>query len=702
MAGAVLGEETSRKMDDERLVTKGEIDDILKYYHLKPVTVPEEIQGIEEQIEYCLRPYGMMKRNVTLPGGWYKDCAGPILAFWKDTGLPEALLPDPVHGYYYRKNGKRIRVNRKNEDLFERSACCFYAALPQRKIGITDLFSFLKKCVTLADILWLVFLTVLTTVAGMAVPRLNALLTGMVLDTRDQMFLAGTAVFMITIAVVSKCLGIVRSLMMNRLEVRTSLSIEAAVMMRIIGLPAGFFKQYNAGNLSSRIGAVNQLCSLLLGTVLSTGITSLSSLLYIAQIFRFSSAMVIPSLMVILAQVLMSVVSTIVQMRITKETLELSAKESGMNFALINGIQKVRLAGAEKRAFARWGNLYAQEARILYDPPLFIKINSALTALIPLLGNIVLYYTAVQSRMSVSDYVGFTGAYGAVMGAFTSLAGIALSIAHIKPILDMAEPILQAEPEYNEEKEIVTGLDGRIEINDLCFRYNDSMPYVINKLSLNIRAGEYIAFVGATGCGKSTLVRLLLGFETPDKGAIFYDGKDLSGLDLRSLRKRIGVVTQDGGLFQGDIFSNISISAPQMTMKEAWEAAEIAGIADDIREMPMGMFTMISEGQGGISGGQKQRLMIARAVAPKPKILILDEATSALDNRTQKQVADSLDRLNCTRIVVAHRLSTIRHCDRILVFGNGKIQEEGTYEELIARNGYFAELVERQRLDIHQ
>ena len=216
---------------------------------------------------------------------------------------------------------------------------------------------------------------------------------------------------------------------------------------------------------------------------------------------------------------------------------------------------------------------------------------------------------------------------------------------------------------------------------------------------MSMKTGSRVAFVGTTGCGKSTLIRLLLGFETPEKGAVYYDGKDLSKLDLPSLRRRIGAVTQDGALFQGDIYSNIVISAPQLTLDEAWAAAELAGIADDIRAMPMGMQTVISEGQGGISGGQKQRLMIARAVAPKPRILLFDEATSALDNKTQKQVSDALDSLDCTRIVVAHRLSTIRHCDRILVLDKGRIVEDGDYETLVAKNGLFAELVARQRLD---
>ena len=213
-----------------------------------------------------------------------------------------------------------------------------------------------------------------------------------------------------------------------------------------------------------------------------------------------------------------------------------------------------------------------------------------------------------------------------------------------------------------------------------------------------MRPGQYVAVVGRTGCGKSTLMRLLLGFETPQKGAVYYDGHDLASLDAASLRRNIGVVLQNGKLFQGDIFSNIVVSAPWLTLDDAWEAAEMAGIADDIRAMPMGMRTMISEGSGGVSGGQRQRLTIARAIAPKPKILMFDEATSALDNITQRTVAESLDSLKCTRLVIAHRLSTIRECDRIVVLDGGHIAEDGTYDELVEAGGLFAELVKRQQL----
>ena len=417
------------------------------------------------------------------------------------------------------------------------------------------------------------------------------------------------------------------------------------------------------------------------------------------SIFNYAPALVVPAPMVIVATIVFSVLSMLLQMKISKTEMEYGSKESGMTYAMISGIQKIKLSGAEKRAFARWGNLYAKSAELTYNPPTFLKINSVISMAISLAGTYAMYYAAIESHISVADYYAFNVAYGMVSGAFMSLVSIALSVANIKPVLDMAKPVLEAVPEIAEGKQVLTRISGGIELNNVSFRYSEHMPLVLDNLSLKIRPGQYVAVVGTTGCGKTTLMRLLLGFEKPQKGAVYFDGKDISTVDLKSLRQKIGVVLQDGKLFSGDIYSNITISAPHLSMDEAWEAAELAGIAEDIRNMPMGMFTMISEGSGGVSGGQRQRLMIARAVAPKPRILMFDEATSALDNLTQKKVSESLDKLKCTRIVIAHRLSTIKQCDRIIVLDKGKIVEDGKYEELIALNGFFAELVAKQRLD---
>ncbi len=701
MASSILGERDAGQMKDSRIETQEEIDEILKYYHFKPASIPDSIEGVDEQIEYALRPHGLMHRKVTLTGKWLKEAYGPMLAFKKDGGNPVAILPRAVTGYYFvDDSGNKHTLKRKDAEALEKEAICFYKPLPLKAIGIRDLIIYLKNCLSIGDVLFLIFITLMVVMVGKLLPRFNSFLTGPVASSKSSLLLVGTAVFMLTTLISSQLLNTSRDLLVTRMETKTSLSVEAAMMMRLMSLPAPFFRKYSSGELSSRMQAVNQLSAIIVGEVFSLGLSSIASLLYITDIFRYASSLVAPALITIVGTVVVMLVTALMQMGVSRRLMGFQAKERGLSYSLITGVQKIKLSGAEKRAFSKWADAFAKTAASAYNPPLFLKISSSIQLLISLAGTIAIYYISVSAgNISGSDYIGFNSAYGLVMSAFSSLAAVAVSIAQIKPILEMAEPILKEVPEAAEDKEILTGISGGIELSHVCFRYNDSMPFVVDDMSLKIRPGEYVAIVGRTGCGKSTLVRLMLGFETPERGSIYCDGKDIKSLDLRSLRRKIGVVMQDGSLFAGDIYSNIVISAPTLGLKEAWEAAEVAGIAEDIRMMPMGMQTMISEGQGGISGGQKQRLMIARAIAPKPKLLIFDEATSALDNRTQKNVSEALDNLDCTRIVIAHRLSTIRHCDRILVLDGGKIIEDGTYDSLIAKNGYFAELVARQRLE---
>ena len=308
----------------------------------------------------------------------------------------------------------------------------------------------------------------------------------------------------------------------------------------------------------------------------------------------------------------------------------------------------------------------------------------------------MLYYYAGTNKISQSDFIAFSSAYGVVSGAIISLAGAAMAFANTRPLLEMVKPVFDTIPEIDESKKPVTSLSGELEISNTTFRYTQDGPVVLDNINLKATPGEYIAIVGRSGCGKSTLMRLLMGFEKPEVGAIYYDGYDLDTLDVRSVRQCMGVVLQNGKLFSGDIFSNIVITSPWSTLDDAWRAARMAGLEDDIKAMPMGMYTLISEGSGGISGGQKQRILIARALISNPGILLFDEATSALDNITQKHVSDSLSGLGCTRIIIAHRLSTVRYCSRIIVMDKGRIAEEGKYEELMEKQGLFYELARRQ------
>ena len=695
MAGAVMGRELQASLESNRIRTKNAIDAILQSMHVRSRDIPDDVTDLNDQLDYLLEPHGIMRRAVYLPAGWYKDAAGPMLMIYKEGSIPVAVLPGKIKGYEYTDpvTLKKCRIDDKTQKLFEEDGICFYKPFPQKKLGIKDLLLYMALSRSVSDHTMILVSTGILTAIGALMPMLTKLAYGRVLKSGEMNMLYALTFFMISASVGRLLFSTVCNMITQAVQTKQSVAIEAAVMMRVLSLPASFFRQFSAGELYSRTQSITELCKQLASMILSTGVTSVFSLVYIVQIFHYTPALVVPAMAITIITFVFSVVSTLLNTEVARSSMQLAAKENGMNYAMITGIQKIKLAGAEKRAFARWGRLYSKEAEFLYNPPMVIS------AAIGLIGTVVMYSAAISSGVTYDNYVAFTASFGYISGAFMEISSIALVIAGIRPTLEMVKPILEQEPEATGGKQIVTRLGGNIEMNHVCFRYSDTMPDILDDLSIKIRAGEYVAVVGETGCGKSTLVRILLGFEKPRKGAVFYDGKDINSLDLRSLRRHIGVVMQNGKLLMGSIFENITISAPWLGLDAAWEAAEAAGIAQDIREMPMGMQTMISEGQGGISGGQKQRLLIARAIAPKPNVLIFDEATSALDNITQKKVTEALDSYRCTRIVIAHRLSTIQACDRILVLRQGKIAEDGTYEELIAQNGFFAELVERQRLD---
>lgn len=685
---------------DDALLYQNAVVEILRYFHIKPQDVPPEIKTIDARLEYLLRPNGVMRREIQLKGRWYQDGIGPMLGKTKD-GEPIALIPKGFGGYTYFdcKNGKRVTVTKSNKSLLSEEAICFYKPFPLKSLGLKDLFCYILETLAASDFVMVGAATLAVTLVGLVTPKVNQILFSDVVSSGSVQLLFAAVSMLIGAMIASLLFGAVNNMVLSRISTKLSITVQSAAMMRLLSLPAGFFKEYSSGEIGERLNGISELCTMLASMVLSTGFAGVFSLIYIGQIFSYAPSLVMPALAITTLTLLLSTITTLVQMKLSLAEMKEAAKERGLIFSLISGIQKIKLAGAEKRAFSKWTQQYLKSAKYTYTPPMFIRLNSVLLLLVSGAGTIALYFMAVKSQIGVADYMAFNASYGMVSGAFAALSGIALSIANIKPQMEMITPILKAVPEVSGSKKVVTRLTGGIELNNVSFRYKEDMPLILDNVSLKIRPGQYVAVVGKTGCGKSTLMRLLLGFETPQKGAVYYDGKDIGTMDLKSLRQHMGVVIQDGRLFSGDIYSNITISAPTATLDDAWKAAEMAGMDKDIRNMPMGMHTLISEGSGGISGGQRQRLMIARAVAPNPRILLLDEATSALDNITQKIVSESLAKLKCTRIVIAHRLSTIKECDRIITLEGGHIVEDGTYEELIQKNGVFASLVKRQRLD---
>ncbi len=700
LSSIVLGEAAAKAgLVTPRQKTRNAIQEILKFFGQDLIPIPESITDTVEYINYSLRLSGIMKRRVELRGTWWRDACGPLLGVLK-SGDTVALLPSRGgYSYYDYENGKRIPLNVQTAKNIDRIGYCFYKPFPNHALSVLDLVRYMLHTITRSDVIFYLTIMIITTLMGLIQPKLSLLLYNHFIPLGEVTNLFSLGILMLSMALATQILSLSRELVMNRLTLRLSNTIEPAAMMRMLSLPADFFKNYSSGELSQKFSLIPSICSSIFSVLTGTLLTSLFSLAYFTQIANITPALLAPSLLIIGATLAMNIITTLASMKLQKRSLEAHAKLSGMTYSMLTGIQKIKLTGSEKRIFARWASKYKAAANFTYNPPFILKYSGSIGTLISTLGIAVVYFISIQSKIGVGEYLAYNTAYGMVSASILSLSSLTTFYSALKPQLDIVAPIMKAVPETSSHKTVVNSLSGSIEIQNLTFRYEGDGRNILDGINIKIRPGQYVAIVGRTGCGKSTLVRLLLGFERPNKGAIYYDGNDISKLDLPSLRRKIGTAMQSGKLFTGDIFSNIIISSPTLTLSDAWEAARIADIAGDIEAMPMGMHTIITEGSGGISGGQKQRLMIARAVASKPKILIFDESTSALDNLTQKNVADSLGTLKCTRIVIAHRLSTIKDCDRIYVLDGGKIVEEGTFDELYGGKGYFHELVHRQMIE---
>ncbi|MDR0997976.1 MAG: ATP-binding cassette domain-containing protein [Treponema sp.] len=693
--------------------------EILRYYRLPLGEEPEDErfeEGSPEELDFFLRPSGLSKRRIRLSGAWRRDAVGPLLG--ELDGVPVALIPRFFSGYSYRdpQTGLRRRLNADRAARFNRDAWCFYPPLPGRALGFGDLLAYIFRSLGMPDPVFFVLAGLVLSVLGLLLPAMTNLIFNRVIPSGEPGLLFSSLGMLLGAALGGFCIGIFRKTLVKRIEIRLTLSVQAAFMARVLSLPAPFFRSFSAGEIAERLRMADSFCRLFTETLLPVALDLLFSCVFLFQISRYSPSLLLPALGTLGLALAFSLAVIFRQAKLNRDRIKSQALVRGFEFQLLGGIQKIRLQGAENRAFAQWARRYGAAAEFDYNPSLFLKAAPAAASLIMLIGNILIYYSAAGSGLSGGTFMAFAAAYGILSGAVVSLGAAGPSLASLGPMLGLLEPILKAVPEHPQGispgetpgispgiregggKESSFRLSGNIEFNNVSFRYGKDSPLILDNFSLKIRKGQHLAIVGKTGCGKSTLIRLLLGFEKPNLGSIYYDSRDLEKLDIAALRRNIGVVLQDGKLFQGSIYENISISAPSLSLDEAWDAAERAGLAEDIKAMPMGMATVVGD-RGGLSGGQRQRLMIARAIAAKPRVLILDEATSALDNITQQKVVEALEGLRITRIVVAHRLSTIRSCHRIVLLDQGRIAGEGSYDELLARSELFAELVARQRLD---
>ena len=658
----------------------------------------DDMLSPEELLTGILRPRGIMMRDVHLTGPWWRECVGPLLGKAKD-GRLVALTPTRSGlGYQYRAQDGSIRKVGRQEmaSMLKPTAISFTKALPQKPLTLKDLVRFTWGTVSGPNLVLLIVCTLVVVLLGMFTPMANKLIFDTVIPTGDASDLLPITGLLIGATIGTLLLTLTRNLYIIRIQHIVELHVQNAVMARTFLLSPTFFSKNASGELTAKLQNVSKLAALVNETIVGALLSAVLSIIYLVQVSIYGGKLIWPALAIIAVQSLLLVLNYRHTMAMQMQYTDRANKLSGLEYNLFAGIQKIKLTGSENRAFARWLDHYSESARFLYNPLFAGRLYPALTALLGLGGTMLIFWSTLSNAVSPSNYIAFSSAFGMITAALTQLNVVMPDLAQVKPLLESVKPILEAVPEIEDKSPQVEDLFGGIEVSGVSFRYEEDGPLILDDLSLKIEPGEYVGIVGKSGCGKSTLMRLLLGFEQPLSGGIYYDHYDLSKVDKASLRRKIGCCLQSGSLFTGDLFHNITITAPWATHDDAWEALRMACLEEDVRRMPMGLHTMVSEGGGGFSGGQKQRILIARALISKPEIIFFDEATSALDNISQKAVSDNLDSLMCTRVVIAHRLSTIRHCDRIIVLDKGKIAEEGTFEQLMANKGLFYEMSIRQ------
>ncbi len=673
--------------------------------NIHPPSQSEDFSRLQNPLEAIAQTSNFRLRQITLRGKWWTTLAAPVLAYTQDDD-PVALLPAKGNRYeiFDPIQQTHCLIDERTAAVIAPTAYLFYRPFPTK----------LHPLALLQFALWghqqeliMILLTgIATALLGMVIPQATAILIDQVIPSANRSALIQVTFGLLTVALGSMVFQFAQGLAIIRLETFADSTTQAAMWDRLLNLKSTFFRQYSMGDLNSRVSGVNQIRQQLSGTVLKTAFSGIFSFLNLGLLFYYSGSLGLVALGVGLIYIVVTITAGILTLQKFRPLLDLQGQLFGVMVQLINGVAKLRVAGAEARAFAYWGRQYSRQLHLILSTQGIEDILTVINEVLPGLTNAILFGLAAimlqQSQtqggsFSTGAFLAFNAAFGTFISGATSLSSTVIDVLEIVPLWQRAQPILEATPEADSTQSEPGRLSGKLMVNQLSFRYRPDSCLILDRVSLWAEPGEFIALVGPSGSGKSTLLRLLLGFEVPESGSIGYDGYELADLDVRAVRRQLGVVLQGGRLMSASIFENIAGNM-LMTLDAAWEVAQIAGFADDIAAMPMGMHTIVSEGGTNLSGGQQQRLLIARALASNPKILLFDEATSALDNKIQEIVSVSLERLQITRIVIAHRLSTIRNADRIYVLQNGQIAQTGRFEELAAQEGLFAQLMSRQMI----
>jgi ATP-binding cassette subfamily C protein len=650
-----------------------------------------------------------MCRSVTLPEDWYKLDLGALIVYETNednkSKKPYACVPkSPTKYWLYDpdpKNGGKRVLKKADAIKMSPNADMIYRPFKEESLGLKEIVKFALQSIKFYDVALVLLLTFIGSVIGLLLPVLNQKLYDDLIPIGAANALMQICFVILACEVGNIAFSIVNELSSFRMESRIIYDVQSATYNRLFNLPESFLREYDSADLGQRALSVSSFVSSVLGILFGTVLSGIFSFVYLFRMFGYSRQLTSASVIMMVIYAVVIVFMSLKVAKYSKETMEIDAMANSKMYQFVKGIAKIRIAGVEDRALYEYLKLYTKECGINMKSGLVHIAANTFGFVSNCVFTLIMYYMMIHNGLNISmgSFIAFSSAFGLFSAAMMEVVYSFLDIFYLKPLYERIKPILETKPEFDNSAELPGDLSGDIELSNVTFSYSAEDKPVLNDLSLHIKENEYVGIVGSSGCGKSTLFKLLLGFERPQKGKVYYDGKDIENIDKRELRKKMGVVLQDGRLISGSIYENITITAPNTSIERVNEVLEDVGLMEDVydsRKMPMGVNTLVDENSSTISGGQRQRILIARAIVGKPKILLFDEATSALDNNTQAEVCRTLKKLDSTKIVIAHRLSTVKDCDRIIVMDGGNIVEEGNYEELMAQKGRFFEMASRQ------